>query len=202
MYAFFEGEIDEKGPEYVVLNVRDIGYLIKISTGTASYLPQIGERIRLYTYTSVREDDISLYGFLSKEELEFFKLLISVNGVGPKAGQNILSALTPDALRFAVFSGDAKTISKAPGIGAKIAQRIILDLKDKISIEDTLPHGFDEYPASHVPVTTAASQDAIEALVALGYSATDATKAVSKVEQTESMDSEAILKAALKFMFA
>ncbi len=202
MYAFFQGSIDEKGIDYVVLDVRDIGYYIKISSNTAALLPAIGEQVRLYTYTSIHEDDMSLYGFLSKDELAFFKLLISVNGVGPKAGQSILSAMTPDALRFAIFSGDTKSISKAPGIGNKTAQRIILDLKDKISIEDTLSHGFDENPGDALTAAQSKSgTDAIEALVALGYSATEATKAVSQVANADELDSEAVLKAALKFIF-
>ena len=142
-----------------------------------------------------------LYGFLTKDDLELFKLLITVSGIGPKGGLAILSTLDADDLRFAVLSGDAKAIAKAPGIGAKTAQRVILELKDKMSLEDAF-----EKKSEHVALQQNASglnqvkNDAVQALTALGYSSTESMKAVSAVDITEEMDVEAVLKAALKHM--
>ena len=137
MIAFVRGEIENISEDHAVIDVGGIGYNVRISPGTAGRLPGIGKEVKMYTYTCVREDAFWLYGFLSRDELELFKLLITVNGIGPKGGLAILSVLSADDLRFAIISGDAKAIARAPGIGAKTAGRVILDLKDKISIEDT-----------------------------------------------------------------
>lgn len=196
MYAYFKGKIAAKEAEAVVIEVNGIGYNIRVSAGTASLLPPVGEEARLYTYTAVREDAIWLYGFLTKDDLDIFKLLINVNGIGPKGGQSILSVMSPDELRFAIVSGDAKMIAKAPGIGAKTAQRIILDLHDKVSLEDTL-----HLSGQNIKPDTAISDDireAIEALTALGYGGTEAAHAVKAVKDAEDMSVEEILKAALK----
>lgn len=142
-----------------------------------------------------------LYGFLSKDDLEIFKLLITVSGIGPKGGLAILSTLSADDLRFAILSGDSKAISKAPGIGAKTAQRVILDLKDKLSLEDAFEKKL-ENQASGVAASmnSTVKNDAVMALNALGYSSTESLKAVSKVDITEDMDVEDVLKLALKNM--
>lgn len=142
-----------------------------------------------------------LYGFLSKDDLEIFKLLITVSGIGPKGGLAILSTLSADDLRFAILSGDSKAISKAPGIGAKTAQRVILDLKDKLSLEDAFEKKL-ENQASGVAASmnSTVKNDAVMALNALGYSSTESLKAVSKVDITEDMDVEDVLKFALKNM--
>lgn len=198
MYAYFRGKIAAKEPELVIVEVNGIGYNIRVSAGTASVLPAVGEETKLYTYTSVREDAITLYGFLTKDDLDIFKLLIGVNGIGPKGGQSILSVMSPDDLRFAIVSGDAKTIAKAPGIGAKTAQRIILDMKDKVSLEDTL-----HADAGEVRIDTSVSdsvREAVEALTALGYGVTEATRAVKEVKGAEEMTVEDILKASLKHL--
>lgn len=202
MIAFVKGIIDDITEENVVIDVGGIGYNVKISTGTASMLPGINEEIKLYTYTCVREDMFSLYGFLTRDDLQIFKKLITVNGIGPKGGLAILSVMSADDLRFAIMAGDAATISKAPGIGKKTAERVILDLRDKISMEDTLIH------REMQPVEIGLSSDnnharneAVEALTALGYSATDALHAVKNVHVDENMDVETILKLALKNMF-
>ena len=157
--------------------------------------------MKIYTYFSVREDAMSLYGFLSRQDLEMFRQLIGVNGVGPKSALGILSALSPDVLRLAVLSGDAKAISKAPGVGSKTAQRIILDLKDKVKAEDILD-GYTEQVSGHGEVSNvgAIGKEAIEALTALGYSASEASGVVKKVTITESMTAEDVLKAALKHL--
>lgn len=198
MYAYFRGKIAAKEPELVIVDVNGIGYNIRISAGTASLLPPVGEETKLYTYTSVREDAITLYGFLTKDDLDIFKLLIGVNGIGPKGGQSILSVMSPDDLRFAVISGDAKMIAKAPGIGSKTAQRIILDMKDKVSLEDTLHAGPGEV---RIDSTVSDSvREAVEALTALGYGVTEATRAVKEVKGAEQMAVEDILKASLKHL--
>lgn len=182
----------------MVVEVNGIGYNIRISAGTASLLPPVGEEAKLYTYTSVREDAISLYGFLTKDDLDMFRLLIGVNGIGPKGGQSILSVMSPDDLRFAIVSGDAKMIAKAPGIGAKTAQRIILDMRDKVSLEDTL-----HADGSEVRIDMSVSdsvREAVEALTALGYGVTEASRAVKEVKGAEQMAVEDILKASLKHL--
>lgn len=202
MYAFIKGRIDSLAEENVVLDVGGIGYNIKISSGTFALLPGIGEEVKLYTYTSVREDALCLFGFLSRDDLEVFKKLITVNGIGPKGGLAILSVMSADNLRFAILSGDAASIAKTPGIGKKTAERVILDLKDKISLEDTLIHREMQVVSN---VEGAPEQktrnEAVEALTALGYSASDAIHAVKNVSVEEDMDVETILKLALKNMF-
>ena len=204
MYAYLKGTLEEIAEDAVVVEVGNIGYNVRVSATTTQGLPGIGSEVKIYTYTLVREDAFTLYGFLTKDDLEIFKKLITVNGIGPKGGLAILSVMNADALRFAIMAGDAKSIAKAPGVGNKTAERVILDLRDKISLEDTL-RGLGE------PVVTASAagggadnvmkREAIEALVALGYSASDATNAVKRVEVDENSTVEGILKAALKFMF-
>lgn len=206
MYAYIKGTLEEIGEDSVVVETGGIGYNVKVSTTTADLLPGIGSEVKIYTYTLVREDAFSLYGFLTRDDLEIFKKLITVSGIGPKGGLAILSVMSADALRFAVMAGDAKAISKAPGIGAKTAERVILDLRDKISLEDTLK-GFGTSAdtagkgAGSQNVDNQMKKEAIEALVALGYSAPDATAAVRKVELREDATVEGILKQALKYMF-
>lgn len=201
MYAYFKGRLAYVGEDSIILDVHDVGYRILLSPSSISFLPELGEEVQLFTYTSVREDAIWLYGFLAYEDLEIFKKCITVSGIGPKGGMALLSVMDAEALRFAILSGDAKAISKAPGIGVKTAQRLILELKDKISVEETLVNR----ELNGVRLTAGANNEqcseAVEALVALGYSATDALRAVKAVEDAENMDVEAVLKAALKNMF-
>ena len=202
MIAFVNGIIDDITEDNVVIDVGGIGYNVKISADTASRLPGLGEPVKLYTYTSVREDAFLLYGFLTRGDLEIFKKLITVNGIGPKGGLSILSVMDADDLRFAIMSGDSKAISKAPGIGAKTAQRVILDLKDKIRIDDTMiSREIDSYSENPMAADSAQKQEAVAALVSLGYGPTESLKAVNSIEGIEKMDSGAILKAALKKMF-
>lgn len=204
MYAYIKGTLEEITEEAVVVETGGIGYNIKVSTTTADLLPGIGSEVKIYTYTLVREDAFSLYGFLTRDDLEIFKKLITVSGIGPKGGLAILSVMSADALRFAVAAGDAKAIVKAPGVGKKTAERVVLELRDKISIEDTLRNfGTSDGEAGGVAGTTdnRMKREAIEALTALGYSASEATAAVKKVEISEDDTSETILKQALKHMF-
>lgn len=200
MYAYIKGELAEINTDHIVIEAGGIGYQVFISLQTFDYLPSVGENLKIYTYLYLREDAMILYGFLTKDDLELFKLLISVSGIGPKGGLAILSTLEADDLRFAILSGDAKAISKAPGVGGKTAQRVILELKDKLSLEDAF-----EAKTEHVQKNMAAAggsvkNDAVMALTALGYSSTESLKAVSAVEITEDMDVEEVLKTALKHL--
>jgi Holliday junction DNA helicase RuvA len=185
----------------VVLDVNNLGFQIFISSRDAQAMPGRGEEVRIYTYFSVREDAMQLFGFLSEDDLEMYRLLLGVNGVGPKAALGVLSVLTADDLRFAVLSDDAKTIAKAPGIGNKTAQKMILELKDKLSLEDAFEKKLAASAISgEKMVITDARDEAVQALTALGYSNSDALKAVRRAEITEEMDVETILKLALKQM--
>lgn len=196
MYAYIKGELADIAEDNIVLECNNIGYNIRVPLSVVQRLPGIGATVKVYTYTSVREDAFLLFGFLSKDDLEIYKKLITVNGIGPKGALGILSVMSADDLRFAILSGDAKTIAKAPGIGAKSAERIILDLKDKISLQ---PETFDtEDTVIGAAENTAVKNEAIEALVALGYTPAEALKAVKQVQITDDMDSGEVLKRALK----
>lgn len=198
MYAYIKGEIVDISEDNVVLECHDIGYNIKVPFSVIQQLPGIGSQVRIYTYTCVREDAFILYGFLTKDDLWIFKKLITVNGIGPKGALGILSVMSADDLRFAIIAGDSKAISKAPGIGAKSAERIILDLKDKITLEPDRIDQNDTIAASADSVNSDARNEAIEAMTALGYSPSEALKAVKQITVTDDMDAGAILKAALK----
>lgn len=201
MYAFLKGKLAYVGEESIILDVHDVGYRILVSPASLAYLPQLGEEVKIYTYTSVREDAMWLYGFLNQDDLEIFKKLITVSGIGPKGGMAVLSVMNADALRFAIIAGDAKAIAKAPGIGAKTAQRVILELKDKVSIEETLANREMNGGVSYREDISDYTEEAVEALVALGYSSTEALKAIRAIPNAVEMDSEALLKAALKNIF-
>ncbi len=203
MIAYVNGIIDDITDENTVIDVGGVGYNVKISADTAARLPGIGEPVKLYTYTSVKEDSFQLFGFLSRNDLEIFRKCITVNGIGPKGALSILSVLDADSLRFAIMSGDAKAISKAPGIGARTAERLILELKDKIRIDETMiSREIDSHNASGgASADSAQKKEAVEALVALGYGQAESVKAVNAIEGIEEMDSGAVLKAALKKLF-
>ena len=201
MYAYIKGKLAEKNIDHIVVEAGGIGYLIYVPAQSIDYLPDEGDQIKVYTYLYIREDAMVLYGFLTKDDLEIFKMLITVSGIGPKGGLGILSTLSADDLRFAILSGDSKTISKAPGIGAKTAQRVIIDLKDKMSLEEAFEKKLDNN-ADGVQKTLNSSikNDAVMALSALGYSSAESLKAVSKVDIIDDMDVEDVLKLALKNM--
>lgn len=198
MYAYFIGKITYMTADSVVLEVNNIGYNIKVSAQTIQNLGHLSGEVKLYTYTYVKEDALGLFGFLTREELELFKMMLTVNGIGPKGALSILSTLSVDTLRFAILSGDAKSIAKSPGVGAKSAERLIIDLKDKINAEDVFTLNSSESNAAVVTQELPAKKEAIEALTALGYSATDALKAVNQITCTEDTTVEEILKQALK----
>lgn len=203
MIAYLKGTLEEIGNDYIIVEVNNIGYQVKVSGRVIEGMPMLGKEIKIHTYTYVREDVLALYGFQTKDDLDMFLLLLGVNGVGPKGALGILSMFTAQELRLAIISQDSKTIAKAPGIGAKTAQRMLIDLKDKVSAEDTFEQmGADTGLAQAVNMDNAgARSDAVEALTALGYSPSESLKAVKAVTITEDMDSEAILKAALKHIF-
>lgn len=202
MIAYLKGIIVEVTESRLILDVNDIGYLIYISGRDASNMPGRGEEVKIYTYLNVKEDAMQLFGFLSEDDLEMYQLLLNVNGIGPKAALGVLSVLTPDDLRFAVLADDAKAIAKAPGIGNKTAQKLILELKDKLSLEEAFEKRLD-HGAQALPVgegMTDARSEAVEALIALGYSSSDALRAVNGAKAGQEADVEQILKAALKQM--
>lgn len=200
MYAYFKGTISEKFDDSIIIEVGGIGYNIMVSPGKGYEIPDVGDEALIYTYTSVREDAIQLYGFARKEELSLFKMLITVSGIGPKGGLAILSELSVDEVKMAIITGDSKAISRAPGVGKKTAERVIIDLKDKIQKEDI------QYAESFVAGATSKKsltpeeQEAAEALSALGYGAKEAAEAVSKAASEGISDSNGLLKGALKYL--
>lgn len=201
MIGFVRGRLCDVNADGVLLDTNGIGYNIMISNRDSEKLPAVGEEVRLFTYMSVREDAIKLYGFLTKDDLEFFKLLIMVNGIGPKGAQGILSFMDVNSLRMAILAGDTKTIAKCPGVGTKTAQRIILDLKDKAEIDKALDYALNESTLQGESVSdNAAIKEAADALSALGFSPAESLAAVRKVENAAAMDIEDIIKAALKFI--
>lgn len=199
MLSYIRGELVTIEEDKVIIDVNGVGFGVFMPAQSMNYLPMAGEEIRLHTYMNVREDAIQLYGFLTRDDLKVFKLLIGVSGIGPKGGLSILSQMSPDDLRFAVMANDAKTIAKAPGIGKKTAEKLIIELKDKLDIEDVLNKNVDD---SSVAVLSNSSNgvqaEAVQALVALGYGSTEATKAVKKVSIDEATTVEDLLKSALK----
>lgn len=200
MIAFISGLVADTTENSIILENNGIGYEIFMTGNSIEQASRVNEQIKIHTYFHVREDALQLYGFLSRDDLEMFRLLLNVNGIGPKAALGILAGLTADELRFAVLSDDIKTLSKAPGIGKKTAQKLIIELKDKLKLEDV----FEKKLAHEQENTPTASslhdgrQEAVEALVALGYSNTDAMRAVRKVTDVSPDDVEGLLKAALK----
>lgn len=201
MIAYIKGKVAAITEDNVILDVHDIGYNIKISSETATSLPRVGEEAKLYTYTYVREDAFLLYGFLSPKDLELFQKCIAVSGIGPKGALAILSVMDANTLCLAIIEGDAKAIAKAPGIGLRTAERLILELKGKIAIEDVLQQGILSEKKEGTNIDMPQKKEAIEALVSLGYGQMESIKAVNAIEGIETMDSGKILKAALKKMF-
>ncbi len=197
MIAYISGALVSAGENYIVIDNHGMGYRIFVSGKFLEHIPAYGTQIKIYTHMYIREDELTLYGFHSEEELSVFRILIGISGVGPKVAMAILTALTIQELQLAVISEDAKTISKANGVGAKGASRIILELKDKLKMEDMMDAAYEQSIVQDTQDANAA-RDAILALVNLGYSNSEAALAVKKIGDTSQMDIEAILKAALK----
>lgn len=201
MIGYLKGELAEIKENYVVLEVGNIGYEVYLPSSAILRLPSRGSTLKLYTYLHVREDAIGLFGFLTRDDLDMFKLLITVNGVGPKGALGILSAIPADELRFAVLAEDTKTIAKAPGIGKKTAGKLILELKDKFKLETAFEQRFaNQVGEQEGSGVFGKREEAIQALTVLGYSASDALKIVNQVEITPEMTSEEVLKLCLKKM--
>lgn len=203
MIQFVRGILDTVSENQIVVENQGIGFGILVPLSVVSALPQTGNEVKIYTYMHVREDAMQLFGFLTKDELAMFQLLITVSGIGPKGALGILSVMDADALRFAILADDAKSISKAPGIGVKTAGRLILELRDKVDFEEAIEGALDrgEMNAagrSSAGENGAAANEAIQALVALGYSSAEAVKAVKKVAAAPDQTVEDILEAALK----
>ena len=202
MFAYLKGILADVSEDNCVVDVHDIGYNVKVSGQTIAGLPGIGEMVKIYTYTSVKEDAFQLFGFLRKDELELFKILITVNGIGPKGALSLLSALDADMLRVAIVSQDVKLISKAPGIGKRTAERLILELKDKLSYTTSMIDREIQQHYQTAPVSDSANKrEAVDALVALGYGQAESMKAVNQVDGAEDMEVGALLKAALMKIF-
>lgn len=193
MISYIKGKLIEIHSESIVVETGGIG--IEIYVPAALSLPDTGDEIIIYTYFKVSEDAMSLYGFLSRQDLDMFKQVISVSGIGPKGGLAILSTLSPDELRTAILTEDVKTVSKAQGIGAKTAKRLILDLKDKIDMHKLLKENNVSEPSKS---ESGKEFEVIEALYSLGYSTSDATRAVREIDISKDMKVEEILKLALK----
>jgi len=199
MISFIKGHVEEISEQGIILENNGIGYRIGVTPQTIARLPRLhsGEEIKIYTYMHVKEDGIALYGFLSGEEISMFNLLILVSGIGPKVALGILGAMEPQQIMLAIMAEDFAALSKAPGVGKKTAQRIVLELKDRIKgydaagISDTAPG------QCNVSMGTNEKQDAIDALLALGYSRSESIKAVMETA-LPGMDSGQVIKSALR----
>lgn len=203
MIAYLNGEVTEINEDGIILEVNDIGYNVRMAD---PFRYKVGFYGRIYTYTYVKEDAFLLYGFADKDELDLFKKLISVSGIGPKGALGILSSMSVPDIYFAIVSEDVKAISAAPGVGKKSAERVILELKDKVKTEElkgadiSLLSSSSDADGSQDGRETI-RKETVEALTALGYGVSEASKAVSQVEITENDTTEDILKKTLKYLF-
>lgn len=204
MLAFVNGILEYRDGNNIVVDCNGIGYNIMIPLSVADRLPHIGSSVKIYTYMSVREDAVKLFGFLDRDDLDMFRKLITVNGIGPKGALGILSVMSPDDLRFAILSDNAAAIAKAPGIGTKTAGKLILELKDKVDLDEAFTIKSEHYANGAARGQTdrinILKNEAVQALVVLGYSQGDAAYAVGKIDVTEDMSDAQILKEALKYM--
>lgn len=197
MISYIKGRLEIKSKDYIVVDVGGIGYKIFMSETAINELEKETE-VKVFTYMRVREDDISLYGFLNNEELVTFELLISVGGVGAKSAITILSNITPSKFALAVITNDVNTLKKLPGIGAKTAARIILELKDKMKTEQSIEESKDEEIKEAIVLDNKAN-DAVEALCVLGYTRKDVEKVLSNID-TNKLTVEEIIKQGLKYL--
>lgn len=197
MISYIKGRLEIKAKDYIVVDVSGIGYKIFMSETAISELEK-GKEVKVFTYMRVREDDISLYGFLNNEELVTFELLISVGGVGAKSAITILSNITPSKFALAVITNDVNTLKKLPGIGAKTAGRIILELKDKMKTEQSIEESKNEEIKEAIVLDNKAN-DALEALCVLGYTKKDVENVIAKID-TSKLTVEEIIKQGLKYL--
>ena len=200
MYAYIKGTITGMSPDSVIIEIQGIGYRVFVP-GSALGELAVGEERKLHTHFAVREDAMQLYGFLSEDDLQVFRLLLGVSGVGPKGALGILSQMNGDDLRFAVLSDDAQSIAKAQGIGKKTAQKVILELKDKLDLGEAFEKKAEHTLSAAARQPDSAQSDAVMALTALGYSSTEAMKAVrSAAPELPDADAETLIKAALRLL--
>ena len=195
MIAYIKGTLEHCLDSHVIVETAGIGYTITISAATMASLPAVGEKVKIFTHMNVKEDGVSLYGFSSLEELDLFHKLITVSGVGPKGALGFLAVMRPKDIILAILSADEKALGRAPGVGKKTAQRVILELRDKFNTVDALSGGIS-FVSENVSIQPDAKLEAVEALQSLGYSRTEAATAVAGVFE-EGMDTEALLKKAL-----
>ena len=197
MYEYIKGIFIGINKDYIVVDNNGMGYKIYTSGSTMAKMPKTGESVLLYIKQIVREDFIGLYGFLTKDEIEMFTLVISINGVGSKAGLSLLSICSVTNLKYAIVSGDEKTLTRAPGIGKKIAQRIILELREKIHIEQSQDNNLSQVAGSNL-VDDRKLIDVLGALISLGYSEKEAEKALSAISREQSLEN--MIKDCLKYL--
>lgn len=206
MISFIKGKLVHIYENVIIVENNGIGYEIFVPVSVIGNMPLVGSEVMIYTYMHVREDALQLFGFLDRDTLEIFKLLITVSGIGPKGAIGVLGTLSADDIRYAVMAEDAKTIAKAPGIGAKTASKVVIELKDKLKMRDVAENISSEIDGQQSIFDDGGSKqavsDAIEALVSLGYSATEATKAVRKADASDDVTVEELLKLSLKYLYS
>ncbi len=196
MFYSLTGKIVYSDISSVAIECSGIAFDVVTSVNTLKKLGGIGETATVYTYLAVREDGVELFGFADREELQYFKMLISVSGVGPKAAVSILSTLTPETLALSITAGDVKSITKAQGVGPKIAQRIVIELKDKVSKLVPAKISSEKLMKQANIFPTENTEEAVNALMALGYSHSDASHAVSSLDPADSVEN--LIKQALR----
>ena len=199
MYAFIEGEVCEKSNGTIILLAGGVGWQLSCSNNTLTAAPALGEKMRCYTFLSVREDAMELFGFSSREEKELFLQLTSVSGIGPKTALGLLGSMPLRDLNLAILLGDVNALSRAPGIGRKTAQRIALELKDKVTQADVSAVAGTAPSGAGIPLASDSAGEAVEALIALGYSSTEARNAISQI-RGQADTPEELIRLALRAM--
>ena len=197
MFSYIKGTLELKTLNYIVIDVNGVGFKIFMSESAIQRLDETGKNIKIYTHMQVREDDISLYGFITNEELRMFELLLSVSGVGAKSAINMLSSITPSKFALAVISNDVKTLTKIPGIGTKSAQRIILELKDKLKTEESITK--DDIEIKNSIIEDNKLEEAIQALKVLGYTRQEIENVIKKIDTTN-LSIEDVIRKALGYL--
>ncbi len=200
MIAFIRGELADVSQDAAVVDAGGVGYQILMPARHLSQLPPVGEEVMIHTHMQVKEDDQQLFGFLSKEDLIIFKKVIGVSGIGPKGALSLMSQMTASELHLAVVSGDARAISAAPGIGKKTAEKIVLELRDKLDDEDLIAAAGFVTDATADAAESSEASEAVQALVALGYGRSDALHAVRRTQDGQELSAEDLIRQALTFL--
>ena len=200
MIAYLKGTVLEASPLELILDVQGVGYTIQIPITTAEKIPPVGQNCELYIHSVYREDSASLYGFVTKSDRDFFRLIIEkVSGIGPRIALSILSKMSVEILQNAIFNQDTSLLSQCPGIGKKTAERLVIELKDKVSTSNQSLNSETSLASSKANYSNSKYQDAVSSLITLGYKLPEADKRVSKALQNLGADvpTEAIIKEAL-----